>query len=64
MGYRVDKIKVHMAVYVEFGGSHEIEFEYSPETDDPLVKLALAKNNALNMEAAKQDRSNMTWPFL
>ena len=51
MGFRVDKVTVTLAVYVEFEGSHVIAFAYEPHADDPLVIAALAKNDEINRAA-------------
>jgi hypothetical protein len=51
MGFRVDRVAVQLSVYIEFEGQHVIAFAYEPRADDPLVLVALAKNDELNTAA-------------
>lgn len=55
MGYRVNSITIKMDLYVEFEGSHMVEFSYAPGPDDPLVIAALNKNDELLKAHLVQD---------
>lgn len=55
MGFRVDNVKVVVTVNVEFEGSRDIAFEFTPEKKfgfdlDPLVRALLDKNEQINAE--------------
>jgi len=55
MGFRVDNVKVVVTVNVEFEGSRDIAFEFTPEKQfgfdlDPLVRALLDKNEQINAE--------------
>jgi hypothetical protein len=57
MGYIVGKVSVYIQLAVEFLGPVSITFDFVPNMNDPVDKqladALLAKNDALNLAAAK-----------
>jgi len=52
VGFRVDSVSATMDVSIDFEGRTTIQFTYTPEPDDPLVKALLAKSEEINLKAA------------
>lgn len=53
MASRVDNVAVILDVYQEFEGRSIVSFAYVPEPGDPIVAMLLAKNDEMNLTAAR-----------